>query len=207
MTSRAPARLRLATAAALALGLSACVSLLPKEKVSTLYRFGDHPPAAAPSAQATTGARVGVVRATGQFQREASGDRILTITDSKAAYIARARWVAPAEVLFDEAVLGAFDASPGPVRLIARGEPAKADYVLRLDMRNFETHYAGGNPTVLVRVRAVLLRDSRTAVSERIFEVQIPAGDNRVGAIVAAYDRAVGQVLKDIVPWVESSVS
>ena len=38
----------------------------------------------------------------------------------------------------------AFDADPGPVRLISRGEPAAADYVLRLDVRNFEVQYDHG---------------------------------------------------------------
>ena len=34
-----------------------------------------------------------------------------------------------------------------------------------------------------------------------IFEKQVPAADNRVTAIVPAYDRAVAEVLKDIVAW------
>jgi cholesterol transport system auxiliary component len=206
MTARAPALFRLA-AAALALALGGCVTLLPKQKASDLYRFGATPASAEAPAQAPAAERIGVYRAGGLFQRETAGDRILTITGDRAAYIAEARWVAPAEALFDEAVLHAFDAWTGRVRLIARGEPAKADFSLRLDVRNFETHYRGDEPTVVVRVRAVVLRNAgRTEVADRIFEVETPAAQNRVHAIVAAYDTAVSQLLKDLVPWVESSV-
>jgi cholesterol transport system auxiliary component len=202
MNRRAAALLRLAAAAALVLGLSGCISLLPNEKPVPLYRFGV---GIAPPAKALPGAeRIGVARVPGQFQREASGDRMLTITGSKAAYIAGARWVAPAEALFDEALLSAFESGSGRVRLIPRGEPAKAAYVMRVDVRNFETHYNGGQPTVLVRVRAVLLRpQDRSAVSEQIFEAEAPASENRLHAIVAAYNQAVGQVLTDVVAWVD----
>jgi cholesterol transport system auxiliary component len=173
-----------------------------------LYRYGLAAPAGVAAPAAAAGPTVGVLRAGGRFQREAAGDRILTLTGSRAAYIARARWVAPAEVLFEEAVTDAFDAAGGRVRLVSRGEPAKADYALRLDVRDFETRYDDGRPTVLVRVRAELLHDAnRSEVSERLFEARVPAGRNRVGAIVGAYGEAVRQVLKDLVPWVEASVS
>jgi cholesterol transport system auxiliary component len=91
------------------------------------------------------------------------------------------------------------------VRLISRGEPASAAYILRLDVRSFEARYEHGPkaaPTVVVRVRAALTQSGKTpAVSERIFEQQVAAGDNRISAIVPAYDRAVSEVLKDVVAW------
>jgi cholesterol transport system auxiliary component len=185
-----------------ALALSACVSLLPKAKPANLYRFG-----AAASADAITApqGKVGVFRTNSTFQRESAGDRLLTVTGGEVAYVAETRWVAPAAVLWDEAVTAAFDADPGPVRLISRGEPASAEYILRLDVRNFEARYDHGPkapPTVVVRVRVALTSGKdRGVVSERIFEAQATAADNRVGAIVPAYDRAVAQVLKEVVAW------
>jgi cholesterol transport system auxiliary component len=200
----APPLLRVVGVAATALALSSCISLLPKTKPSHLYRFGQTTAAAAdaPAAQAD---QVGVFRANSVFQRESAGDRILTLSGGKVAYVAETRWVAPAATLWDEAVLAAFDADPGPARLISRGEPASAAYVLRLDVRNFETRYDHGPkaaPTVVVRVRAAMTRGTdRSLVSEQIFEKQITASDNRVGAIVPAYDRAVAEVLKDVIAW------
>ena len=99
--------LRLAVVGACALALSGCISLLPKSKPAQLYRFGAAP-AAAPAA---TPHAIAVFRTNGSFQGEAADDRILTVTGGKAAYIAESRWVAPADVLFNEAVANAFDAS------------------------------------------------------------------------------------------------
>lgn len=198
---RSPARLLAVGATALA--LSACVSLLPKSKPVNLYRFGQ--PTEAPAAAEAPIGTVGVFRTNATFQRESAGDRLLTITDGKAAYLAETRWVAPAAVLWDQAVVAAFDADAGHVRLLSRGEPASAVYILRLDVRSFETRYERGPkaaPTIVVRARAVISRGTdQGLVSERIFEKRITAADNRVSAIVPAYDRAVSEVLADLVTW------
>ena len=194
--------LRSVAVGTIALALSGCISLLPKTKPSHLYRFGQ--PTSGEPATAAQG-QVGVFRTNATFQRESGGDRILTITNGEVAYVAETRWVAPATILWDQAVLAAFDADPGPVRLISRGEPASAAYILRLDVRNFETRYENGAkaaPTVFVRVRAAMTRGTdRVAIAERIFEKQVTAADNRVGAIIPAYDKAVAEVLKDVVAW------
>jgi len=195
------AALRLAAVGALALALSGCISLLPKSKPAQLYRFGQTAAAGAPAPAAGS---VGVFLANGTFQGEANGDRMLTITGGKAAFIAQSRWVAPAGVLFNEAVAAAFDANTGRTRLISRGQQARSDYALRLDVRNFEARYEAGPdsaPTVVVRVRAVLTSADLTRTAEQIFDVRAKAGDNRVGAIVAAYDKALGDVLGQIIAW------
>jgi cholesterol transport system auxiliary component len=199
---RSSALLRLAVVGASALAMSACVSLLPKSKPAHLYRFGQ--PVAADAVNVAVG-NVGVLRTSATFQREAAGDRLLTITNGKAAYVADTRWVTPASVLWEEAVVAAFDADGGRVRLIARGEPAPAPYVLRLDVRNFETQYDQGPkapPLIVVRVRAAMTSTTdRGVVGEKLFEKRIRAGDNRVTAIVPAYDRAVSEVLTEVVAW------
>jgi cholesterol transport system auxiliary component len=200
------AALKLAAAGVLALSLAGCISLLPKSKPAQLYRFGG--PVATAKGPPGAGA-VGVFSGGGEFQEEAGGDRILTVTGDHAAYIADARWAAPAQVLFNQAVASAFETSGGHVRLVPRGAPAPTDYVLRLDVRTFEARYdgeGGGAPTVVVRVHAALTRErGRTLVSEQLFESRIRAGDNRVSAIVAAFDHAVGDVLAQLVAWTDST--
>jgi cholesterol transport system auxiliary component len=195
--------LRLAAVATCVLALSGCISLLPKSKPAQLYRFGPEPAAAA--APTRPGA-VAVFRTNGQFQEEAADDRILTVTGGKAAYIAQSRWVAPAETLFNEAVSNAFDASP--VRLIARGQQGRFAYALRVDVRTFEARYDSGPdaaPTVVVRVHAALAKSDQTNVGERDFEASAPASDNRVGAIVAAFDKATAAVIGKLVTWTETT--
>jgi cholesterol transport system auxiliary component len=196
---------KIAAAAALALALSGCISLLPKSKPSQLYRFGQ--PTAEASAQAGT---IGVFQAHGLFPSEAASDRILTIDGGKAAYIAQSRWIAPASVLWIEAVQNAFDADPGRVRLNARGQAGRSEYVMRLDVRSFEARYddgVGSAPTVVVRVRGVMSKMDMSKVSDQIFEVKTRASDNRVGAIVAAYDKSVAEVLGKIVTWANDNVA
>jgi cholesterol transport system auxiliary component len=203
--------LRLAAVGACALMLSGCISLLPKSKPAQLYRFGQVRAPAAAASTAPSAATVGVFRASGVFQQESSGDRILTVTGEHAAYIAQTRWVAPASVLFDAAVLNAFDAHSGHARLVSRGETAQSDYALRIDVRDFETRYESGAkaaPTVVVRLRAVLTRSQNNAVvGEQIFEARVPAGNNRVEAIVGAYDKALTEVLGKLVAWTDGSLA
>ena len=197
--------LRLAAIGACALALSGCISLLPKSKPAQLYRFGAAP-AAAPTAARPNA--VAVFRTNGSFQGESADDRILTVTGGRAAYIAQSRWVAPAEILFNEAVANAFDASP--VRLIARGQQGKFAYALRTDVRSFEVRYdqgANAAPTIVVRLHAAVTRSDQSSVGEEDFEARVPAADNRVGEIVAAYNKAVADVVGKLVTWTETAAT
>ena len=197
---------RLAAVATLAVSLSACISVFPKTKPVGLYRFGETQVSAP---KGPPGAMFGVLKAPTTFTRAAAADRILTSSEGQVAYIADARWVSPAFVLFEEAVARAFENAPGRARLIGRGEVAKADLVLRLDVRTFETDYINGPkgaPEVVVRVRGVLNRNQdRALVGDQVFEARVQAADNRVSAIVPAYDKAVAKVLGDIVAWTNAA--
>ncbi len=193
----------------LALGLSGCITVFPKTKPSQLYRFDGRQTVIAAANPA--GTRVGVVRAGGSFNAAAAGDRILTVTGSQVAYLAQSRWAEPADTLFNEALLGAFNAGPGPTRLVIRGEPARADYTLRLDVQRFEAVYDHGPrsaPDVRIEVHMVLIRASdRVLVKDETIAVQARATDNRVSAIVAAFDKAVGEALAAIVTNTNSSLT
>jgi cholesterol transport system auxiliary component len=142
---------------------------------------------------------VTVLKGATVFPPAAAGDRILTVNGAETAYIGGARWVAPAAILFDEALLRTFDA-PGSVRLVERGEPLAAASTLRLDVRTFEVRYPG--PTAVVRVRATLIRNAdRTIVGERMFDASVPAEGNRQAPIIAAFDSAADKVIGDIRSW------
>jgi cholesterol transport system auxiliary component len=193
--------------AAAAAALAGCVSLFPKADPVGLYRFGNDP--VAPVSKGPAGALFGVFKTPTVFTRASAGDRLLTITNGEAAYVGGARWVSPASVLFDEAIARAFEADPGRARLIGRGEVAKSDLILRLEVRSFEVVYVNGPksaPEVLVQVRGVLNRSSdRALVGDQVFEARVKASDNRIGPIVEAYDGATGKVLGDITAWVSGA--
>jgi cholesterol transport system auxiliary component len=197
---------RILAVSAVALSLSACISVFPKTKPATMFRFGDADLAVT---KGPPGAMFGVLKAPSAFTRAAAGDRILTVTNGEVAYIADARWVSPAFILFEEAIARAFENDPGRARLIGRGEVAKADLVLRLEVRTFEADYINGPkaaPEIVVRVRGVLSRNSdRALVGDQIFEAKVKAADNRVSAIVPAFDQANAKVLGEVVAWVNAA--
>lgn len=194
-------RFALAALAIAAVGLSGCVSLFPKSEPAQLYRFDAQvSPRAAPGGQP-----FGILKLATGFPRASAGDRILTVgSGGEAAYIAAARWVTPAAVMFDEQVAQAFQGA-GRARLIGRGEVVKADYALKLDVHTFETRYDNGPkaaPLVVVSVRGVITKTGdRALVGDRVFTASVRAADNRVGAIVPAYDKAVEDVLTELIGW------
>jgi len=197
MTSRTLAALALI----LPLALGGCISLFPKVPPVQMYRFGDTM-AAAPASPAAT-APVMVLKGPTVVPPASGGDHVLTVTGSQTAYISGIQWVSPASVMFDQAVLKAFDA-PGSVRLIERGEPLSAPSTLRLDVRTFEARYPG--PSIVIAVRATLVRNAdRTLIGEKMFETTVAASDNRQGPIVAAFDTGVGKVIGDIRAWASAT--
>ncbi len=190
---------------AIGLSLSGCVSLFPAAKPVQLYRFGEAAPAVAgPPPAAVTIGKGPIV-----FPSDAGGDRLLTVSGDQAAFIADARWIEPASLLFDEAVTAAFD-QPGSPRLAIQGESG-ARASLRLQVRRFEADYDHGPqaaPTVQIAVNAVLIRGAdQSLAGEKLFVVREPADDNRVGAIVAAYSRAVAQAAGQVRDWTAATAS
>ena len=195
--------LRLIAAAGAASLLAGCISVFPDADPSQLYRFeGALQPDRATAPGSST---FGVFLPSSGFTEASSGDRILTMTGPEAAYIASARWVAPAEVLFQEAVERAFEVNPGPARLVGRGGLRQAERTLRLDVRRFEAVYDNGQkapPEIVVRVQAGLVaRNDRSFVGEQAFEARVRADDNRVSEIVEAFDEATAEVLTELVDW------
>ena len=195
--------LRVLSLTAIAVSLSACISLFPKSEPSQLYRFDGATPAEAGSAPAPT-AQFGVVRGSGSFVQSAAGDRMLTVNGDQVAYIAESRWVSPASTLFNEAMTRAFDANGGAARLMSRGETGRADYFMRVDVTRFEAVYDRGvksAPEIAVTLRVALVRNDRTLAGSTLIEAKVRAGDNRVSSIVAAFDQAVSQSLAELIAW------
>jgi cholesterol transport system auxiliary component len=144
------------------------------------------------------------------FPRAAQGDTLLTVTGpAEAAYIEGSRWVAPAVVLFREAVERRFDEASQRTRLVARGDLGRTSLILRMDVREFEAVYAAPEtiPEVSVSVYARLVRADGSALEERTFKVRRPASDNRVSAIVEGLDRATTEVLDQVVAWTDAAAA
>jgi len=202
MIKRAGAARLAAAGAALtaAAGLTGCITLFPKEKPVQLYRFD----AAVQPAQGS-GRSFSVRTAPADFDTPAAGDQIMTVDGDQIGYVDSGRWSSPANQMFDETIAHGFDAAGGGAHLV--GPTGKAQYRLHLAVSHFEARYTSGPtapPTVVVTLRAVLERQSDLSlVGAETFEADIPAGDNRVGAIVTAFDAADAKVVGDLVAWVD----
>ncbi len=55
-------------------------------------------------------------------------------------------------------------------------------------------------------IRARLSRSDGTLIGERNVDVEKPAGANRVGAIVPAFDTATREALGQVVAWTDQSL-
>jgi len=194
-----------------ALMLSGCGGLLGGRGKADLYRFGGAvvPADGQPSASVTQ--PVLVFFPGSSFPPAIEGDRILTVTGAQARYIAGARWISPASDLFDAAIVAELERVSPTVRIIRAGAIPSAEYVLIIDVRHFEASYARGAelpPDVIVAARAKLIRRSdRSIVAEWPVSHSEPSQDNRVSAIVAAFERSTASVTGQIATLVQQSLA
>jgi len=201
-----------------ALSLGACALLSTPDPVQ-MYRFGAQMDAPAQAGDAPAPLLVSIRRI--EFPDASKDARILGVTGTETAYIGGARWVSPAETLFDDSLQAAFAARPDQVRVLDRREPGTTPLVLRVTVSSFEARYLDGKdaaPTIVVTARAQLRNtpereagggpirpeDGRTV--ERVFSVTQPAIENRVSAIVQAFDIATRDINTQIVDWSIRSV-
>lgn len=164
-----------------------------------LYRFGQ---SAAPGASAAAQERVTLLYTGTSLPRAAGGDRILTATGPEVSFVGGSRWSSPAVVLFEEAVVRAFEGSAA--RLLRRGTGGRADATLRIEVRTFEARYPAldATPTVMIETRALLTPlGAGATLIDADFSAQQPAAENRVSAIAQAFDGATADVLGRIVAW------
>ncbi|MFN7128345.1 MAG: ABC-type transport auxiliary lipoprotein family protein [Brevundimonas sp.] len=203
---------QLGAVAGVVVSLSGCSLLSTPDPVQN-YRFGL--PLDAPSAEGDTPAPLSVSIRRIEFPEASGDDRILGVTGTETAYIGGARWVSPASTLFDDSLKAAFANRADQIRVLGRREPGTPPLVLQVTVTTFEARYAapGATPDVVITARAQLrstperqaggaaIRPEQARSVERVFTVTQPAGENRVSAIVAAFDTATRDINTQIADW------
>ena len=83
------------------------------------------------------------------------------------------------------------------------GEGLRADYALKTELREFIAIYGEGpTPQILIRMNAKLVKmPERMIVADDTFEYRETASGTDIDAVVAAYNEAMGKVLKRLVEW------
>ena len=197
-----------------AVGLSACVNVLPKTKPIQLYRFGYAPEvkkgdkdAEAPVAPAVNGAAIPVQLGQVDFPHEAEGDRVLTTEGNEVSYAGGARWAAPASELFQDAVKEGFSRGATTVRLDRRGA-STTSYRLDMVVHHFESAYRRGKPTVSIALDARLMRLSdRVVVGQRYITADVGVRHNDMSLMAEAYDEATTEVVQALVGFTQETVA
>jgi cholesterol transport system auxiliary component len=130
-------------------------------------------------------------------------DRIAGLyPDGKLDYFAGARWSGPLDEVVQDLVLQAFR---GRFRNVGTDTSAfNAGYWLEIEVMDFQAEYDGSRPGGGPIVHVHLLARVGNAGDRRMLgnfeaDTRQPAADNRLSAVVAAYDAAANRALGEIV--------
>lgn len=131
-------------------------------------------------------------------------------------YYADARWAESAPQMLQQNLVNALAATAqftGGVMTAPARVPT--ELLLDLELRRFEVVTTGADaaasgaaPVVHVQVQASLVDSRRAArVTSFVSEASVPAAENRLQAVVAAFDRANAQVVNDIAARVQAAAA
>ena len=119
-------------------------------------------------------------------------------------YFGGVRWVERAPRMVQTLLVESFENTG---KIVAVGRQAiglRSDFNLKSELREFQAEYIGGRsvPVIRVRLNAKIVRQPRLVIiASRNFERAVPAADNSMPAIVAAFDKALDKVLRQLVEW------
>ena len=193
---------RLAVAALLATVLAGCASILGGESDPTTIYSPDPRPVLDP-ALPTVSWQLALGSTSGA--RTVDSYRIaVRPTPGEIQVYRGASWARTPGEMLQSTVLRALEDS-GKIASVARqGTGVAADYRLVLDLRRFEADYAGNAvPAATIEFNAKLIHGvDQAIVASRTFLQTQPATGTDVPQVVAAFDRALGNVSGELAAWV-----
>ena len=118
-----------------------------------------------------------------------------------------ANWAKTPSEQVEDAILRLLEDS-GRIGGVARqGTGIAAEYKLVMDLRRYESDYAGqATPSATIEVNAKLMHaPANEVVASRTFLRAVPAAATDVGSVVQAFSQALGQLASDISGWALTS--
>ena len=121
-------------------------------------------------------------------------------------YFAGVSWTDRAPAMVQTLMVESFENSGRVVSVGRDTIGLRADYVLKSELREFQAEYTGPNdpspPQIHVRINAKLVAMPRRNIeASKTFEALKKARSTSFQDIIAAYDDALGKVLRRLVEW------
>jgi cholesterol transport system auxiliary component len=191
--------------------LAACAGSLFKNKAAppTMYMLSaTRKPTAADPPGDNVAADLAVLRP--RVRAGLDTDRIAALyPDRRMDYFADVRWSGPLDEVLQDLAVQEFHVDLKVSNVSADASVFASAYWLEIEVMAFQAEYsyAGGPPTVHVHFQARLGNSGDRHVLARFEpDVREAAADNRMSAIVDAYNRAADQALSDIAAGVAATL-
>lgn len=123
---------------------------------------------------------------------------VLVRSDRRMDYYLGSRWAADLPDVVETLAIDTLRASGAWAAVHESPSPFVADYLLQINVRRFEADYTGGGvaPRVFVVLDCTLARRvGRDLVSTFVAEGAADAKENKLGAVVAAFEQAANAAL------------
>ncbi len=123
-------------------------------------------------------------------------------------YYANAGWVDKAPIMVQTLLVESFE-NTGKIVAVGRETIGlRSDFILKTELREFQTLYFDETPTVRVVINAKIVQmPRRTIIGSHSFEAKVPARSDQLDAVVAAFDIGLGKVTKKLVEWTISTAN
>jgi len=190
-------RFRLCACAAIAL-LGAC-SILPKAESPDIYRL----PATPLPRDSTPAVNWSLRVDTPNAERMIDSSRIAVLPQGDVVSVYQgARWSDTATTLLRNRIVDAFRDNGRIAGLSSDETSLQADYSLSGDLRSFQSVYQNGQPVVVIRFDARLVKNNGLSiVASHRFDITQPVGGTSVPQVVAAFGQASDALASQLVSW------
>ncbi|AIC09649.1 ABC-type transport auxiliary lipoprotein family protein [Xylella fastidiosa] len=112
-------------------------------------------------------------------------------------------WAQPTTDMLEDALIRVFEDSGKIAGVTRAGTGIRTDYSLSLDLRRFESDYAGTPmPTATIEVNAKLISaHNKRLIASRTFIVTQPATNTDTSTVANAFGQALTQLTNELVGW------
>jgi cholesterol transport system auxiliary component len=176
--------------------ITGCASGLKSNAAPTQTYILRATPAPASGDTTPTGTTLQIARLT--TDPGLGSDRIVLVqTDHRMSFYAASRWAAELPDLIETLAVATLRATGQWDAVYEFPNVFASDYLLQIAIRRFEADYTGGgNPTVQVTFDCTVVRRSgRDSIANFVVQGSAPASENRLAAVVAAFEQAANSAL------------